>query len=166
MNMVPIGSIFSFPARLDALNRIDKARAKQDLRTQIELLEVGIEKNLPGIETCLQTYFLDGIYVRKFHMQAGSLITSKVHALESFSIISKGVVIIATEYGPMTAVAGSHFFAPAGTKRCLLIKEDCIWSTIHLNPDNERDEDILTARYTLPEKRQLTKDEMREVEAA
>lgn len=158
-------ALFTPSQRLVALNRQDIARAKQDLRTQVDLLEAGIRENLASNEheTHLEQFFLDGIYIRKFYMPAHALVVSRVHALESFSIISKGVVSIATEDGHRVVSAGTHFFAPAGTKRALLTHEEVIWSTIHLNPDNERDEKILDARYTQPEVRDLTPEEINEL---
>lgn len=157
--------IFSLSERSKALLRQDVMRAKQDFRTQVDLLQAGIEENMPSNESLmrLEEFFLDGIYIRKFYMPAHQLVISKVHALESFSIISKGLVSIATEDGPRTVTPGTHFFAPAGTKRALLTHEDTIWSTIHLNPDNTRDKAVLDARYTKPETRELSRVEIDEL---
>lgn len=158
--------IFSLSQRSSALLRQDVARAKQDFRTQVDLLQAGIEENMESNESHmkLEQFFLDGIYVRKFYMPANELVISKVHALESFSIISKGLVTVATEDGPRLVHAGTHFFAPAGTKRALLTHAPTIWSTIHLNPDNTQDQATLDARFTIPETRALSQEEIDELE--
>lgn len=165
MNNFP-AVVFSQDQRLSALLRQDVMRAKKDFRTQVDLLEDGIRENLASNESHmrLEQFFLDGIYIRKFYMPANELVISKVHALESFSIISKGLVTLATEDGPRLVQPGTHFFAPAGTKRALMTHMDTIWSTIHLNPDNTRDQATLDARFTIPETRPLLQAEIDELE--
>lgn len=157
--------IFSVSQRSAALLRQDVRRAKQDFRTQVDLLEAGIKENLASNEgnMRLEQFFLDGIYIRKFYIPVNELIVSKVHALESFSIISKGLFTLGTEDGPRLVHPGTHFFAPAGTKRVLVTHADTIWSTIHLNPDNTQDQATLDARYTLPETRHLLQSEIDEI---
>lgn len=111
----------------------------------------------------LAHYFSPGIYVRKIYMRAGLVVVSKIHRQEGVAIISRGKVWLATERGPVLLEAGDHFTAPAGTKRVLLIAEDCIWTTTHPNPDDCRDLKKLESRYIIPEVNRLPQEEFAEL---
>lgn len=96
-------------------------------------------------------HFSDGIYARQYNQIAGSLVISKIHAMENFLVLLDGECLIAT--GDET----SHFCAPhivktmPGTKRAVLAITDITIITFHPNPDNERDMKKLETRYIIPE---------------
>ncbi len=76
--------------------------------------------NLPPQECPLTHTFPDGMYVREIFMPAGSVVTSRIHKFDNPFFITK-----------------------PGTRRVLLIHEDTVWTTVHLNLDNKRDPEEL-----------------------
>lgn len=78
-----------------------------------------------------ENIFIGGVYVRKLFMRAGTLVVGKRHAQEHVCIISMGRATVTTEAGTQEICAPAHFVSPAGTKRCVLVHEDMVWTTIH-----------------------------------
>lgn len=107
-------------------------------------------RQLPPVVCEVESFYIDGVYIRKIMIPAGTAISSEVHREECFSIVSKGRIAVDHDEGPRLFVAGDHVYSPPGIKRRALAHEDTIWTTIHKNFDNERDLAKLKARYTLP----------------
>ena len=64
----------------------------------------------------------------------------------------KGKVSVVTEFGNEIIEAPRSMISEAGTKRAVMAIEDCVWITVHLNPDNTQDlglleEQIITKDY-------------------
>lgn len=82
--------------------------------------------------------FTNGMYIREIYMGAGTEVVSKIHKTEHPFVISKGVVSVSED-----GETWSHLSAPytgitkPGTQRFLVVHEDTIWTTFHLNPTNE-----------------------------
>jgi hypothetical protein len=88
--------------------------------------------------------FADGTYVRTVFMRAGSLIAGKIHKLDHTVIIGQGSAsVISEEFGAQIIKAPMVFHSRPYVKRLLFIHEDMVWSTVHKNPTNTRDLDIL-----------------------
>lgn len=88
--------------------------------------------------------FADGVYTRTVFMKAGSLITGKIHKLEHIVIIGQGSAsVISEEFGSKIISAPMVFVSRPYVKRLLFVQEDMIWTTVHKNPSNTRDLDIL-----------------------
>lgn len=51
----------------------------------------------------------------------------------------KGEVSVITEEGVKRISAPYQGVTPVGTKRMLYIHEDCVWVTVHTNPENITD---------------------------
>lgn len=105
----------------------------------------------PEVKCPLFHTFTPNLYIREIHMPAGSLITSKCHKTQHPFIISKGAVSVLTiENGEI--VGEKYLEAPyrgiteVGTRRVLYIHENCVWTTIHSNHDNETDVDKIEER--------------------
>lgn len=96
----------------------------------------------------LKHWFSDGVYCREISLPAGSVVVGRIHRHEHLNIISKGSCTVYTEFGTEELSAPATFVSKAGTKRIVYTHEDCIWTTIHKNEDNERDGSILEERYT------------------
>lgn len=93
--------------------------------------------------------FTPGLYTRQILMPAGTLLTSRIHLFEHPYIISAGVVSVwDLETGWQTFRAPHIGVTKPGTRRVLYIHEDCIWTTSHLNPDNETDPQKIVERVT------------------
>lgn len=86
--------------------------------------------------------------MREIHLPADSVVVGRIHRHDHLNIISKGRVTVFTEFGIEDISAPATFLSRAGTKRVVHTHEDCIWTTIHPNKDNETDTAILEERYT------------------
>jgi quercetin dioxygenase-like cupin family protein len=78
-----------------------------------------------------------GLYAREIFIPAGVLIVGKIHKHSHVNTISKGRVIVATEFGTQELVAPVTFVSVPGTKRAVVAQEDTIWTTYH--PTEETD---------------------------
>ena len=110
------------------------------IRTKIMHVEEVI-RALPDQRSSLPTlhHFANGLYVREVYMEAGLLLTGKIHKHEHINIISKGDVSVITEDGIDRITAPRTMVVRPGIKRILYVHEDTIWATIHFNPTNETD---------------------------
>lgn len=95
--------------------------------------------------------FTPGIYARQVTMPMGHEIISKIHKTEHQFCILKGSARIYTEDGGfITLSAPYHGITYPGTRRALLILEECIWITFHPilseeQPEDDSKESILRA---------------------
>jgi hypothetical protein len=87
----------------------------------------------------LKHSFSDGIYVREIFIPAGMHIVGKIHKHEHPNFLLSGVVDIVTEEGSKRIQGPLSLMSPAGTKRALRAITDCVWITVHHNPDNITD---------------------------
>jgi hypothetical protein len=85
--------------------------------------------------------FADGIYVREIRVPAGNYVVTKLFRQEHATFLLQGEVIILSEKGRSHKTAPDSWITPVGTKRLIYVIEDCIWTTVHANPKNDRDVD-------------------------
>jgi len=103
--------------------------------------------------------FLDGMYSREVFMPKGSIVISKTHNFENLTIISKGKCVEVTEEHERRIIeAPCTLISPPGVKRALYMLEDTVWTTVHHNPDNEKDLDELEQRFIKPEEPMLVSE--------
>lgn len=115
---------------------------------KIERLESELA-NLPQQEMPLNHILTDGQYTRSIFMPTGTLLTSRIHLYEHPFIISAGSVSVwSDEFGWQLLNAPHIGVTKPGTRRILYIHQDCIWTTIHLNPNNETDPDKIVKMVT------------------
>ena len=104
-------------------------------------------RELPGamINDCfpLTHKFVNGKYIRTIIMPKDFIIVSKIHKHEHPYFVIKGEVSVITEDGVKTIKAPYQGITPAGTKRMLRIHKECTWITVHDNPDNITDLEML-----------------------
>ena len=84
-------------------------------------------------------HFADGLYAREILIQAGTILTGKVHSTEHLNIVSKGRIAVWTEDGMKIVAAPCTMISRPGTKRVGFALEDTVWTTIHANPQNLTD---------------------------
>lgn len=119
-----------------------------------QMLEVPDEHKV-ALETMHN--FTEGVYTRTVFMKAGSLITGKIHKLEHIVIIGQGrASVISEEFGAKEIKAPMVFVSRPVVKRLLFIHEDMVWTTVHPNPTNTRDLDILEKELILEDYEALT----------
>ena len=86
----------------------------------------------PVVESPVEHVFTPGLYIRRIHMVAGSLIVSKIHKTEHPYVITSGVVTVWTPNGGSTTLrAPHHGITKPGTVRILYVQEDTVWTTYH-----------------------------------
>lgn len=109
----------------------------------IDAIEKIIADNNNPIELPLVHRFTDGIYVREIFMPKHTLLTSKIHKTRHQFMVLKGEVSVLDEQGNETRIVAPYIgITEIGTRRVLYIHEDCIWATIHANPNNENEVEI------------------------
>lgn len=76
--------------------------------------------------------FCPGLYARTVFMPAGTVLTSKIHKTQHFFVVSKGSCTVSNSHGERELISAPYLgVTMPGTKRALLIHEDCIWTTFH-----------------------------------
>jgi quercetin dioxygenase-like cupin family protein len=113
---------------------------------QIRRLEEYIASDLPEVATVTRHHFAPGIYLRELEIPAGTLLTGRTHTTEHYCIVSKGRIAVWTEQGMKMLEAGAHLPSYPGAKRVGLTLEHTVWTTIHLNPDDEQDLAVIEAK--------------------
>jgi hypothetical protein len=88
--------------------------------------------SMPQLNCPLVHRFTKGMYIREIFMEAGSLITSKIHNTNHPFVISKGIVNVVIDNGEWVELAAPHTgITLEGTRRVLYIVADCVWTTFH-----------------------------------
>jgi hypothetical protein len=119
---------------------------------RIDELELKMATEFPMVDCPLVHRFTNGMYIREIFMPKGTLITSKIHKTQHPFTVSKGVVSVKIDSGEWQTIEAPYTgITQAGTRRVLLIHEDCVWTTYHINKDNcqdiEKIEDRLLYKY-------------------
>jgi len=114
-----------------------------------------LEKALLDREDCLylddmkyRHWFAPELYGREITMPANLALTTMIHASENIAILSKGSMTIYSEAGTQYVEAPFTMITKIGTKRAIVTHSEVVFTTIHSNPDNEKDIDKLVAKMT------------------
>jgi len=101
----------------------------------------------PQVECPVTHNFAPDIYIREIFMPADTVVIGHKHLTEHFNVILKGKcrVMIGDVVEELTAPC--TFVSGAGSQKIVNVLEDCIWQTVHSNPDNATDIDTLESRY-------------------
>jgi hypothetical protein len=96
----------------------------------------------PPIDAPVEHFFTPDQYCRKIYMSAGSLITSKIHRTEHPFFVLQGKAAVWDGENGVQIIKAPYFgITKPGTRRVLLIAEDCVWVTVH-RQDGETVEQI------------------------
>lgn len=102
-------------------------------------------------------FYAPGMYLRELTVPAGMLIVGKIHKHAHFLMVLKGRAAVVSEFGRMEVTAGHISVSPAGVKRAVLAIEDTQFVTVHVNPTDTQDLDVIEAAHIEPENLQLPK---------
>jgi hypothetical protein len=91
------------------------------------------------VECPVKHGFANGVYLREIFMPAGTYVIGKEHKTEHFNIILKGQAYVLMNDDVQLITAPCTFVSEAGTRKVLVVLEDMIWQTTHVNPDNTTD---------------------------
>jgi hypothetical protein len=79
-------------------------------------------------------------YAREIFLPKGAVVIGKIHKHQHLNFITKGKVIVFTEFGEKHLEAPCTFISEIGLKRAVYVEEDTLWTTVHLTKfDNESD---------------------------
>jgi hypothetical protein len=103
----------------------------------------------PQVECPVTHNFAPDIYIREIYMPADTVVIGHKHLTEHFNVILKGKcrVMIGDVVEELTAPC--TFISGAGSQKIVNVLEDCIWQTVHSNPDNTKDIETLESRYVI-----------------
>ena len=88
----------------------------------------------------LKHTFSKGAYARQLSMPKDILIVGKIHKHGHLNIVSKGRVLVVTEFEEIEIDASKEpytFTSEPGTKRVVYTLEDTVWTTIHLTEETD-----------------------------
>lgn len=106
----------------------------------------------------------DGLYVREIFLPKGLLCVGKIHKHPHPNFLMSGDVTVITESeGEQRLVAPFWTISPAGTKRLVYANEDSIWITVHANPDNETDLEVLEDKIISKSFKELSQNDWKEL---
>lgn len=98
---------------------------------RIDELEAHLLENFEPVNCTVEHLFTKGQYTRTILMKKDSVITSLIHKHEHPFIISMGVAAVSIN-GEDVILSAPHIGkTKAGTRRTLVIIEDCVWTTVH-----------------------------------
>lgn len=109
-------------------NNVELSKADRNLDA-LEALMIASED---VIDLPVKHSFTPGLYSREIFMPAGTMLTSKVHKTEHPYVILEGIVSVYIDGVGVEILASGHSgITKAGTRRALVIEEDCRWVTFH-----------------------------------
>lgn len=115
-------------------------------RNKIHRLE-NTMMNLPQVKIKTTHIFAKGLYAREIVIPPDTVLTGKIHTHEHLNIISKGTILIFTDQGFKKFKAPCTLISPPGTKRVGYALEETVWTTIHANPEEILDFEILEKKF-------------------
>jgi hypothetical protein len=128
---------FSYSGQLDP---------RATLRTRIYQLEAEILEQ-PQVDCPVVHHYAPGIYVREMTIPPFTVLTGAVHKTEHLAMLIQGRIEVLTEDGLQVLTAPCTLLSKPGIKRVgRTFEEGAVWSTIHANPDDCRDMDVIVER--------------------
>jgi quercetin dioxygenase-like cupin family protein len=100
----------------------------------------------PQVEQPLTHHFVDGLYSREILNPKGSVIVTQTHKEGNISFIPIGHILVVSEEGHKELKGGMWFATQPGTKRFIYAVEDTRFVTVHPNPTNCQDIEVLESR--------------------
>jgi hypothetical protein len=118
------------------------------LRARILDLELAMLMAPRQAECPVRNLFSPGEYRREMTIPAGVVLTGAEHKTRHLNIVSRGRIVVWTETGMREIVAPYEFWSEPGTKRAGYALEETVWTTVHPNPDDCQDMEVLVERLT------------------
>jgi hypothetical protein len=123
-------------------NSLQKVQFRQDIMTVQNGINKMIEEGAieSTLEDCIVKHYFSPkdekygccTYAREMFIPKGTLIIGKIHRHQHLNIISKGKVVVYTEFGEKHMEGPITFVSEIGLKRSVYALEDTLWTTIHL----------------------------------
>ena len=105
--------------------------------------------NLPQVPVPVVHRFAKGLYWREIFAPAGTIVIGHEHKHEHFAIILKGSCLIAVGGEFRLLQAPNRFVGQPGSRKVAYVVEDMTFATVHANPDDETDLEVLEDELTV-----------------
>lgn len=121
--------------------------SKEQVWDEVDRLEgvmfmAGGNKGQPPIHT-----FTDGLYTRTLFMPAGMFLTSEIHNTQHQYFVLTGRALVWTwESGWDMVTAPRQGITEPNTRRIIYVYDDLLWATVHPNPENITDPNVIMDR--------------------
>lgn len=133
---------------------------RKEANDAIDALEAMMLNRLPKINCPLNHSFGDQLYVREIFMPAGSKVASKIHMKRHPYFVMQGKVNVWVDGKGWVLIEAPHFgWTEPGTRRVINVVEDTFWITVHSNPDDTEDLEIIEKRIIEPHNNHLIENE-------
>lgn len=100
-------------------------------------------------------HFAPGMYAREFPMPAGMAVVGKIHKHGHLMMVLKGRATVVDEFGRYEVSAGFIQASRPGAKRVVYAHEDTTFLTVHLNPTDTTNLELIEAEHIEPESPEL-----------
>lgn len=140
-------------------------QSKVEFREKILIVQDGLQKLIDSgvvqstLEDCTLTHYFTPkdekygccAYAREMMIPKGTLIIGKIHRHQHLNFISKGKVIVFTEFGEKHLEGPCTFVSEVGLKRAVYAEEDTLWTTVHLTEfESEQELDKIEQEVIAP----------------
>ena len=120
---------------------------RKKVNEAIDALEVEMLRQFKKKEADLNHSFFKGLYVRECVMDAGMRVTSKIHRETHPYFVMQGTAEVWIDGVGWELIVGPYYGVTlAGTRRVLRILKKCFWITVHSNPDDGEDLEVIEER--------------------
>lgn len=131
---------------LTALTYSGTLAPRATLRRRIYDLEAALLE-APQTDCPVVNHYAPGVYVREMRVPPFTVLTGAVHKTEHLAMLIQGRIEVLTEDGLQILEAPATLLSRPGIKRVgRTFEEGATWSTVHANPDDCRDMDVIVER--------------------
>lgn len=115
-----------------SVNLVHAGRSREAIRSAINDLGRQMQA-LPEAERLdmrVDHEFMDGIYIRRLHIPAGTVVVGKVHRKDCLNVVESGDISILTEFGSRRVKSGFTGVSPAGIQKLGFAHEDTVFLNV------------------------------------
>jgi hypothetical protein len=106
----------------------------------------------------LKHHFSPGVYMREIFIPKGTILTGALHVKKHQVIMGYGKIAVFTEMYSKIFEGYNVFESMIGEKRVGIALEDTMWTTIHPNPNNYDDPELLKHSFAKWNKSDIYKE--------
>lgn len=113
---------------------------------KLEILESHM-LDLPQVECPVVHHFGPGIYIREVTLPQGTLAIGHAQRHDHLNIMLTGSVAMVGDDGQIKILKAPMIFVGKPGRKFGYVVETCTWQNVYPNPDEERDVDVLEAKW-------------------
>jgi SET domain len=103
--------------------------------------------DLPQVECPVVHHFGPGVYIREVTLPAGTFAVGHAQRYAHLNIMLSGSVAVLGDGGEVKALKAPMIFTGQPGRKVGVVLETCVWQNVYPNPDEERDVDVLEAKW-------------------